>query len=251
MDHETGRVLYASRPMTCELAGMRELRLPIADMVITVSWPDGRPVEKARIILLDTGSGRKLEGYTDGSGRAALRNMIYSSYKIFTYYPQTSLQVYSSNISFTGQEVRITLREAMVSVRVLDAWGKPLRGAEIWIYYEDIPLANGYTDDSGKAELKVLERPSYRVSARYETYRAEATAGPGGLIELRLGSPGLPGTEISIGGFPLIYVIVVLAALIVIAVSILKTARRSRGKTLEGDMLWEGGEVSHARLQGA
>jgi hypothetical protein len=241
MDHEAGRILYASRPMTCELAGVRELKLPIADMVITVSWPDGRPVEKARIILLDAGSGRKFEEQTDGNGRAALRNMIYSSYKIFTYYPQTSLQVYSSNISFTGQEVRITLGEATVSVRVLDAWGKPLRGAEIWVYYEDIPLANGYTDDSGKAELKVLERPSYRVSARYETYWAEAAAGPGGLAEIRLGSPGIPGTEISIGGFPLIYVIVVLAALIVIALSILRI-RRSRGKALEGDMLWEGEE---------
>lgn len=240
-DHEAGRILYASKPMTYELAGMRELRLPIADMVIAISWPDGRPLEGARVIVLDAGSGRKFEGQTDGNGRAIFRDMIYSSYKVFVYYPRTSLLIHSMEAAFAGQEVRVTLREAIVSVRVLDAWGKPLRGAEIWVYYEDIPLANGYTDGSGMAELKVLERPSYRVSARYEAYRAEATVKPGGLAEIRLGSPGLPipGAEISIGGIPLIYAIAALAALIIIAAIILRV-RRPRGRAPE-DMLWEEG----------
>ncbi|MCL7384016.1 MAG: carboxypeptidase-like regulatory domain-containing protein [Thaumarchaeota archaeon] len=226
-DHDTGRILYKSDVQAYRLAESGEIRLPIEDMVFKVSWNDGRPVEKARIVVLDMETGEKFEKYTGPDGRAVLEKARHSNYKIAVYYPYTSLPVYSSETGFRGQPITVTLRGAVVSVRVLDALGSPVKGAEVSVYYMETPLGRGYTDDSGRVELTALEKPSYRVAARYGVHQAVAEAQPGKPVDVRLQVARVLGLEVSVGELSsILYISLIVVSLIVGVVVAVKLAPR-------------------------
>jgi hypothetical protein len=230
-DHDTGRILYKSDVQAYKLTETNEIKLPIQDMFFKVSWVDGRPVEKARIVAVDVETGEKIEEYTNDYGDAVVKNARYSTYKIIVYYPYTELPVYSSEVGFSGQKITITLREAVVTVKVLDVLGSPIRGAEVSVSYMGTLLGRGFTDPSGIVELRVLEKPSYKVSVRYGMHRAEATVEPNKYVEVKLDVARILGLEVSIGEFsPLIYVIVGVAVFIIILIVVLKIAQRVRGR---------------------
>jgi len=46
---------------TYKLVGSGEVALPIQDMLFKVLWLDGRPEERARIMILDIETGKKFE----------------------------------------------------------------------------------------------------------------------------------------------------------------------------------------------
>jgi hypothetical protein len=230
-DHDTGRILYKSDMQAYKLAEVNEIKLPIQDMFLKVSWADGRPVEKARIVAVDVETGEKSEEYTNDNGDAVVKNARYSTYKIVVYYPYTELLVYSSEVGFSGQKITITLREAVVTVKVLDALGSPVKGAEVSVSYMGTLLGRGFTDPSGIVELRVLEKPSYKVSVRYGMHRAEANVEPNKHIEVKMDVARILGLEVSIGEFsPLIYVIVGVAVSIIILIMVLRIAQKVRGR---------------------
>jgi hypothetical protein len=230
-DHDTGRILYKSDVQAYKLSEINEIRLPIQDMFFKVSWADGRPVEKARIVAVDVETGERSEEYTNDNGDAVVKNARYSTYKIVVYYPYTELPVYSSEVGFSGQKITITLREAVVTVKVLDALGSPVKGAEVSVSYMGTLLGRGFTDPSGMVEVRVLEKPSYKVSVRYGMHRAEVNVEPNKYVEVKMDVARILGLEVSIGEFsPLIYVIIGVAVFILILVVVLKIAQKVRGR---------------------
>ena len=59
-DHDIGRTLYKLDVQTYKLVGSGEIALPIQDMLFKVLWLDGRPEERARMIL-DIETSKKFE----------------------------------------------------------------------------------------------------------------------------------------------------------------------------------------------
>ncbi len=219
-DHETGRILYKSAVQAYKLAESEEIRLPIEDMIFKVSWLDGGPVEKARILIVDVETGERFEEYTGPAGRAVFENARHSNYKIVVYYPYTSLPVYSVETGFAGQTITVTLRQAAVNIKVLDAMGGPIHGAEVLIYYMETLLGRGYTDPSGRIGLTVLERPSYRVVVRHGIHQTETLAEPNRYAEVRLGLARILGMEVPLGElstltYPLVMVVIVVIGVVV------------------------------------
>jgi len=230
-DHETGRILYKSTVQAYKLAELGEIRLPIEDMVFKVSWLGGKPVENAKVLIIDLETGERFEKYTGPDGRAVLEDAIHSNYKIVVYYPYTSLPLHSSEVGFTGQTITVTLRQATVNIKVLDAMGGPIQGAEVLIYYMETPLGKGHTDSSGRAELIVLERPSYRVVVKHGIHQAEAMVEPNKHVEVRLGLARILGVEIPLSElstltYPLMMVVIAVIGVVVVVKTIPRLLKR-------------------------
>jgi len=231
IDHDTGGTLYKSDVQAYKLAESGEITLPIGDMAFKVSWIDGKPLENARIVIIDVETGERFEEYTGPDGKAVLEKARYSNYKIVVYYPYTSMPVYSSEIGFAGQTITVTLRQAVVNVKVVDALGSPVQGAEVSVYYGETLLGRAYTDPSGRAELTVLEKPSYRVVARHGTYQTVATVEPNKYVEVKLDVAKVLGIDISLGElstliYPLLVIGLVVVGLVVAVRAVLRFLKR-------------------------
>ncbi len=199
LDHDSGKILYKSLTQTYKLAESGKLVLMVEDMVFRVEFLGGRPLEKARIIIVDLETGQRLETYTGRDGRAVLEKARYSNYKIIVYYPYTGIPIYSSETGFTGQEIYVRVREAVVTVRVIDLLGKPVEGAETSIYYMETPLGKGYTDSTGKAEFVILERPQYRIVVKHGSSQETIIAEPNKNVEVKIGEANIMGVKLDIG----------------------------------------------------
>jgi PKD repeat protein len=129
--------------------------------------------------------------------------------------------------------ITVTLRQAVVNVKVVDALGSPVQGAEVSVYYGETLLGRAYTDPSGKIELTVLEKPSYRVMARYGTYQTVAIVEPNKYVEVKLDVAKVLGADISLDElskliYPLLVIGLVVVGVVVAVRSVSRLLKRLR-----------------------
>jgi hypothetical protein len=98
----------------------------------------------------------------------------------------------------------------------------------------ETPLGRGYTDDSGRVELTVLEKPSYRVVARFGVHQAVAEAQPDKPVDVKLQVARVLGLEVSVGELSsILYISLIVIPLIVGVVVAVKLAPRILRKVSE------------------
>ena len=182
-----GRTLYDKEVPVSELSKTGEVKLPIADIKVMVKWVDGKPLEKARIDILDSKSGSKYRVFTDGSGATLVKDRPFSEYKILVYYPYSDLLVASRELYFTGQETVFTLEKTDVKIRVLDSLGNPVSSATVSLSYIGVPIARQATDHDGYAYFKgILKLPVYDFTVSGGGSSVRGTCYPDSTTEARL-----------------------------------------------------------------
>jgi len=214
-----------------ELAEQGELKLPIAELKISVRWRDGRGLEHARVKVIDP-EGRKSEAVTDSKGAASLGIKGFGNYKLLVYYPSSDMIIINKDMSWRGEAVSIELEKAMVTVKVLDASGKPVEGAQVTVSHMGVPLGYGKTGGDGTVVLEVLKLPIYEARAFYKGREAKAGAAPNGFVELKLEGSEWRAAEFIIN--PL--TITILAAAIIAAVAIPKILMKVSEKVREEEV---------------
>ena len=214
-----------------ELAKEGELKLPIAELRISVKWEDGRGVGPAKVRLVDP-RGERLEAVTDREGAASLGLRGFGTYKLLVYYPNSELIIVNKDISWWGGEVSIELERALVTVKVVDALGRPVEGAQVTISYMGVPLGYGETGRDGMVVSEVLKLPIYEVRAFYKGREARSEVAPNSLVELRLEGGGWGGIELLTSPS----VIAVLVMVIIAVIAIPKILKKASEKVWEEEV---------------
>ena len=169
-----------------DLHGMTVLRLPIKDMVVKVVWENGDPIRKSEVILT-RGNEIKFKGLTDVEGKAVFRNALFSNYSVRVNYPYTSIPVYLGNVTFNGEPVLLKIREARVTVKVIDWFGKPIRGAEIVLLCYGSQLSREMSNADGIAVFsRIPLLRAYEVRVKYDSLESRGVVGPGGETTIKL-----------------------------------------------------------------
>ncbi|MEN2974518.1 MAG: hypothetical protein ABDH32_02935 [Candidatus Caldarchaeales archaeon] len=197
-DFLTGRELFNETLRTEELYGRTEIKLPVADMRIEVKWIDGKPVEDAEVEAVEQG-GERRRVFTDSNGVALFKKSFFSKYSITIFYPYTRIAASSMEVDFKGQTFNYTLLRTNLTVKVVDFFENPVKGADVSLSYLGVPLSKQKTDMNGIAFFKdVIMLPFYDVEVKSRGLSSSIRTGPGGLNEVRLEYIDIAGVVINL-----------------------------------------------------
>ena len=188
-------VLYDGAPIlqekiqAAELAGMKEIALPIFDMEVTVRWSDGSPLEGARIEVIEVG-GLNIEqkaGEADVNGVVMFEGMPASTYLIKVYYPNTGFVIANKTVGFKGQKIEYSFESTGLTIKVIDPLGNPVQGAEVTVSYLGLPIAYKKTTFNGVATfMNIVRLPAYEVHVSVDNLEATTSVQPGGYAEVQV-----------------------------------------------------------------
>jgi hypothetical protein len=132
----------------------------------------GTPVSGASVKVSSASSDDVADGTTDSSGQAGFILSAGPYTVTATYGSNNNVQLYKPETLRAGEDVTATLRAASgtLGVRVLDAHGAPVSGANVTVYDARTAanVASEGTDSSGQAGF-VLSAGPYTVTATYGT----------------------------------------------------------------------------------
>ncbi|MCD6235638.1 MAG: carboxypeptidase regulatory-like domain-containing protein, partial [Thaumarchaeota archaeon] len=212
-----------------ELHGVRELKLPIKTVKARVLWSDGSPIDGARVELV--GRGLRYNGTADLDGVLRFKNLVLGSYQVKVFYPYTSVLIFDKKLEFDGGDVKLVVKAARLSVKVVDWLDRPLSGAEVSVGCGPVLLGRAVTGGDGVAEFsKVPLLRIYEVKARFGSLESKALARPGEIPVLKMRLINLFGFIVDVdavmAALPYIIAVVVVIILAVAIVVIRSMTRR-------------------------
>ncbi|MEM2370544.1 MAG: carboxypeptidase-like regulatory domain-containing protein [Ignisphaera sp.] len=212
------RVVYTKEASVKELSIMRWINLPISNLKVVVEYADGEPLEKAQVDVIDLRSGEKYSRLTDNNGVILFENRPFSEYRVIVYYPYTRLAVAGGEVSFSGQEIRYALEKTMVTVRVVDALGRPVEDAEVSISYLDNPISKQKTNSEGVAVFRdIVKLPLYDVHVSFGGLSGSGRVEPEKSIEVKMPSISIFGITLYLGEVSgILYILAPVAVIIII-----------------------------------
>lgn len=222
LDFLTGRELFNKTLPAREISGVKEIRLPVSDMLITVRWVDGEPVSGAEVEVVEQG-GTAARTITDHGGRASLEKQFFSRYAVTVYYPNTRIAVGRQEVRFEGRPLNFTVEPAFLIVRVVDLLGNPVAGAEVEVTHLGAVLGRMVTDGNGLAVFRRLLRvPIYDVQVYSWGLQSFQKAWPGASLEVKLEYVNLAGLILRLSDLMSMAAIAVTAAIISLAVTLVR-----------------------------
>ena len=185
-----GKLLYNKSMKVSDFWKYREIRLPIDDLVVNVTWSSGEPLGKSEVKIKDLIYGSEYSKFTNGSGLAVFERMVFSNYSIRVNYPETPLALKMYNRIFDGKMIDIVVEKAWLGVRVVYSDGNPIEHAEVTVFYGMVSFGKAYTDRNGYAFFKALPTLSpYTVKVKYEKSELTQTATPNSTVTLTFEKP--------------------------------------------------------------
>ncbi|MEM0329242.1 MAG: hypothetical protein QXW02_02540 [Nitrososphaerota archaeon] len=223
---ERNLTLISSVMSVEELASMRELKLPIGDMVIRVLWSDGAPIANARIVLVGPASLRS-EGLTDAQGMISLGLAPFANYSLRVYYPRTSLVLFAGNVTFVGDVVEVRAGRTGIMVKVVDALGNPLPGAAVRLHVSGIILGEGKSGSDGVVAFSGIPHlGAYQLEVKHGPLIVNRIIRPGESAVIELEAINLLGLTMYIQD--LMALLPAIAVVIAITIIIIVLRRRFR-----------------------
>jgi len=185
-----GKLLYNSSMRVSDLWKLREIRLPVDDLVVNVTWSSGEPLARSEVKIKDLNYGFEYSKLTNTNGVAVFEKMVFSNYSIRVNYPDTSLALKIFNKFFDGEVIQVQVEKAWLGVRAVNSDGSPVKNAEVTIFYGMVSLGRAYTDQNGYAFFKLLPRLSpYTVKVKYDESELTQTASPNSTITFTFEKP--------------------------------------------------------------
>jgi hypothetical protein len=173
-----------------DLWKLREIRLPVDDLVVNVTWSSGEPLARSEVKIKDLNYGFEYSKLTNTNGVAVFEKMVFSNYSIRVNYPDTSLALKIFNKFFDGEVIQVQVEKAWLGVRAVDSDGSPVKNAEVTIFYGMVSLGRAYTDQNGYAFFKLLPKLSpYTVKVKYDKSELTQTASPNSTITFTFEKP--------------------------------------------------------------
>ncbi len=230
--NEQGMTLVSLITSIEELASMRELELPVKEMVIKAFWSDGLSITNARVILIGPAD-LKSEGLTDGQGMISFGLMPFANYSLKIYYPRTALLLFAGSVTFAGDLIEVEAKRTGVIVKVVDMLGNPLPGASIKLHVSDIVLGelksgpDGLTEFSGIPYLN-----AYQLEVRCGPLKVDRIIRPGESAVVELEAVDLLGLIIYvqdlIAFLPVIVAVIATPMIVIIVRRFRASARKAR-----------------------
>lgn len=184
------KLLYNKTMKVSDFWKYREIRLPVDDLVVNVTWSSGEPLEKSEVKVKDLIYGLEYSKFTNGSGLAVFERMAFSNYSIRVNYPETPLALKMYNQFFDGKMIDIVVEKAWLGVRVVYSDGNPIEHAEVTVFYGMVSFGKVYTDRNGYAFFRALPKLSpYTVKVKYEKGELTQTATPNSTVTLTFEKP--------------------------------------------------------------
>ena len=197
------------------------VRLPIGDLRLRVAWGDGTPFEgEARIL----GESRRVD-----AGRLTIPLLPFGQYNLTLL--SGGLEVLRREITHGAGEATITVPSLAISVRVVDALGRPVEGASVSLQSPRVPggtlLAARTGRDGSAAWPRVPEAfAPYWVSVTYAGQRLEQQALPG---ENQVALPGIVLAGMLVEVWHLLAAAAALGTLAAVALLLRRVGKKSRG----------------------
>ncbi len=210
------------------LHDLKYLELPIKSIMMKVVWPDGVPLEGAEVILMDE-SGFQYSLTTDDEGRIFLHDFLLKTYTVKVMHPTASIPIMIKNITFTGENVTLTIKSASLMIRIVDILGNPVKGAEVSVLCNKIPLAKAVSDENGLVRFERLpDLKLYEVSVRYRSLRSTTLARSNEISVVKLNAISLLGFVVGVEDMIPYLVGAVVVAIILASIMILRRVIRRR-----------------------
>ena len=185
-----GKLLYNSSVKISDFWKLHEIRLPVDDLVVNVTWSSGEPLAKSEVKIRDLNYGLEYSKFTNTSGVAVFEKMVFSNYSIRVNYPDTPLTLKIFNKFFNGEIIQVQVEKAWLTVRAVDSDGNPIRNAEATIFYGMVSLGRAYTDHNGYAFFNLLPKLSpYTVKVKHDKSELTQTATPNSMITFTFEKP--------------------------------------------------------------
>ncbi len=185
-----GKLLYNSSLKASDFSKLSQIRLPVDDLIINITWSTGEPLERSEVKIKDLKYGLEYSKFTNASGLAIFDSMVFSNYSIRVNYPDTPIALKVFNQFFDGGIVNVQVKKAWLGVRVVDSDGNPIEKAEVTVFYGLVSLGKAYTDKNGYVFFKTLpEFPSYSIIAKHRGSEQTQTAIPNSTITFTFEKP--------------------------------------------------------------
>ena len=189
-----GKLLYDSNVKVSDLWKLCEIRLPVDDLIVNVTWSSGEPLAKSEVKIKDLNYGSEYSKFTNANGIAVFEKMVFSNYSIRVNYPDTVLTLKIFNKFFDGEVIQVQVEKAWLGVRTIDSEGNPIKNAEVTVFYGMVSLGRGYTDQNGYAFFKLLPKLSlYTVKVKHDDGELTQTANPNSTITFTFEKPVFTG----------------------------------------------------------
>ncbi len=201
------------------------IRLPIADLRIRIAWDDGTPFEGQAVVL---GESRRVVG-----GELALPSLPFGQYNVSLL--SWGVEVLRREVTHEAGEATITLPSLKISVRVVDALGRPVEGAGVSLQSPRAPggtvaaSTTGREGTVGWSRLPAALEP-YWIVVSYAGHMLEQQAQPG---ENVVALPGIVAGGMLIGTGALIGVAAALGTAATLAFLMMRIRRRAGTGTEE------------------
>ena len=166
---------------------------------------------------------------TDDEGRIFLHDFLLKTYTVKVMHPTASIPIMIKNITFTEENVTLTIKSAPLMIRIVDILGNSVKGAEVSVLCNKIPLAKAVSDENGLVRFEKLpDLKLYEVSVRYRSLRSTTLARSNEISVVKLNAISLLDFVVGIEDMIPYLVSAVVVAIILASIMILRRVIRRR-----------------------